>query len=45
MKRSMVAVVLAAAGSFLLYPLQATAQNYEPGTKDSSLICGYFPEF
>ena len=44
MKRWMVAV-LAAAGSLLLYPLQAAAQNYEPGTKDSSLICGYFPEF
>ena len=26
-------------------PLQAAAQNYEPNTKDSSLICGYFPDF
>ena len=44
MKRWTVAV-LAAAGSVLLMPLQAAAQNYEPNTKDSSLICGYFPDF
>ena len=33
------------AGSLSLYPLQATAQEYEKGTVNSALICGYFPDF
>ena len=45
MKRWMVGAALATAGSLLLFPLQATAQDYERGTKDSSLLCGYFPDF
>ena len=45
MTRWTVAVVLAATGSLLLYPQQAAAQNYEPRTKNSTLICGYFPDF
>ena len=32
-------------GFAVLVPLQATAQDYEKGTQNSSLLCGYFPEF
>lgn len=45
MKRSVAAAALAAAGSLLVYPLAAAAQNYEPGVKNGSLICGSFPGF
>ena len=44
MTRWMMGAVLVA-GSLLVYPLQAAAQDYERGTKDSSLLCGYFPDF
>lgn len=41
MKRWVVAAALAA-GSLLLHPLQAAAQNYEPGIKGGQLLCGHF---
>ena|SRR5947208_313611 len=44
MKRLVVGAALAA-GSFLVSPFTAAAQNYEPGIKNGSLICGYFPSF
>ena len=44
MSRWMVGAALAA-GSLLVYPLEAAAQNYEPGIQNGSLICGYFPSF
>lgn len=44
MTRWMTGAVLAA-GSLMLTPLQATAQEYEKGTVNSALLCGYFPDF
>ena len=35
----------AAAGSLLAYPLGAAAQDFEPGIRNGSLLCGYFPTF
>lgn len=43
MKRWMVGAALVS--PLLLCPLQATAQEYEKGTQNASLLCGYFPEF
>ena len=40
MKQWVVAAALA--GSLLVYPLQAGAQNWETGTKNANLLCGYF---
>ena len=42
MKRLVVAAALAAT-SLLVHPLTATAQQYEPGMKGGTLICGYWP--
>ena len=41
MKRWIAAAAFA--GSLLVCPLEAAAQNYEPGIKNGSLICGSFP--
>lgn len=43
-KQCVVAAVLAA-GSLLVYPLQASAQDFEKNVKGASLLCGYLPEF
>jgi hypothetical protein len=32
-----------AAGALLVHPLTAAAQQYEPGMKGGTLICGYWP--
>jgi hypothetical protein len=42
MKRLVVMAALAA-GSILVQPLEAAAQQYEPGMKGGTLICGYWP--
>ena len=42
MKRLVVAAALAAT-SILVQPQQAAAQQYEPGMKGGTLICGYWP--
>src|SRR4051812_27199041 len=44
MKRLVVSAALAAS-LLLTYPLRAAAQNFEPGMKNGSLICGYLPTF
>ena len=41
MKRLVLGAALAAS-SLLVHPLQATAQNYEPGIKGGQLLCGHF---
>jgi hypothetical protein len=42
MKRLVVAAALAGS-SLVVQPQQAAAQQYEPGMKGGTLICGYWP--